>query len=140
MIIAIDFDGTIVREDRRYDDVYSPLVLMPSVRPGLESLRRAGHLLVLWSARMNRARMYLPEFDPLVRAGHVAPHSSSELHAARWRQMLRFVAAELPGIFHAIDDGRQGKVCADLYIDNMSIRLGGPEGWSWDDVRRVYGE
>lgn len=141
MIFAIDFDGTIVSDDRRFDDLVTPLKFIPGAKDALLSLKRAGHVLVLWSARSNRARMYLPEFDPLVRAGK-APYIDSdqfrELHAARYRQMLEFVEHELAGIFDAIDDGRQGKLHADVVVDDRTVRLGGL-GSSWRDIAAIYG-
>jgi hypothetical protein len=141
MIICVDFDGVIVDEDdRSYSDVTSPLVMKPGVREGLAALKRAGHLLVLYSGRSNRARMYLPEFDPLVRKGFIVPHHSADLHAARYRHMLSFVTRELPGLFDAIDDGRQGKPVADVYVDDRAVRFGGPGGMSWDELADLYGE
>lgn len=142
MVIAIDFDGTIVSDDRRFDDVWSPFKLKPGVKEALLSLKRAGHVLVLWSARNNRARQYLPEFDPLVRAGkavEVDSDASRKLHADRWRQMLTFIAAEFPGVFDAIDDGRQGKIHADIVIDDRAVRLG-PGGETWQSIASIYGE
>lgn len=141
MIFAVDFDGTVVVEgDRRYDDVWSPLRLQPGVKAGLLSLKRAGHHLLLYSGRSNRARQYMPDFDPLVRAGVVVEHRSPDLHAARYRQMLDFVATHLPGIFDAIDDGRQGKPHADRYIDDRGITFGGPHGFTWNQLAALYGE
>ena len=34
--------------------------------------------------------------------------------------MVKFVNDELPGIFHYIDDGMQGKVLADLFIEDRA--------------------
>jgi len=143
VIFAIDFDGTVVEQDKPYADVYSPLVLKPGAREALESLKRAGHTLVLWSGRNNRSRMTLAELDPLVRAGLKVDRLSDEsrqLEADRWRQMLAFVASELPGVFDAVDDGRQGKMSADVYIDDKAVRFGGPGGVTWADLAESYGE
>lgn len=135
------FDGTIVSEERPYNDLITPLEMMPGARDALLALKAAGHLLVLWSARSNRAGMYLAEFDPLVRAGKIADartDATRELHAARYRQMLEFVERELPGVFDAVDDGRCGKIYADLYIDNKA--LGFNRGVSWPAIARTYGD
>jgi hypothetical protein len=141
VIWAIDFDGVVVVEEgRAYDDVTTPLELMPGCREALLALKRAGHLLVLFSGRSNRARMYMPDFDPLVATGHVAPHHSPELHAARFKQMLEFVERELPGVFDAVDDGRQGKPVANVYLDDSAISFGGPNGVTWGDIADLYGE
>ena len=142
MIIAVDFDNVCV-EPSRFDDVVTPLRLKSGAVAGLRSLRRAGHLLVLWSTRSNRSLMYLAEFNPLVRVGAIGDASSDAtraLHAARYRQMLAFVASEMAGIFHAVDDGRQGKMDADLYIDDRAMSFGGARGWSWSEIASLYGE
>lgn len=137
MIIAVDFDGTIVSSDRPYNDIYSPLIFLPGAREGLRSLKRAGHTLVLWSGRTNRALIYNPEFDPLWVEGMPWPSDAARmLHADRLRQMLRFVAEELPGVFDAIDDGRQGKLEADLYIDDRGIGA----DINWKAIAATYGE
>lgn len=141
MIFAVDFDGTIVRR-QAFDDPTWP-TLIPGAREALLALKRAGHILLLWSARNNRSLMYRPDFDALVRAGVVGDASTDEtrqLHADRWRQMVAFVEQELPGIFDAIDDGRTGKVEVDAYIDDRAIAFGGGNGATWADISRVYGE
>lgn len=139
MIFAIDFDNTIVYEKARYDDVTTPLEFKPGAKRGLTLLKAAGHILILWSGRNNRALMFDPEFDPLVRAGlrnWTWNDASRELHAARWREMLAFVEQNLPGIFDAIDDGRCGKVSADRYIDDRSIAFG---DIGWREIAALYG-
>lgn len=143
MIIAIDFDGTVVEQDGKYSDTKSPLKLKPGAREALESLKRAGHVLLLWSGRNNRSRQYLPEFDPLVRTGDVGRYPTDEsrmIEANRYRQMVEFCDSQLPGIFNAIDDGRQGKPAADLFIDDKAIRFGGPDGMEWKEIAGLYGE
>lgn len=139
MIWAIDFDGVVVKDDRVFHDTTTPLQMIDGCRDGLLALKRAGHVLLLYSGRTNRARMYMPEFDPLVRAGFVAPHHSAELHATHYRQMLDFVERELPGIFDGIDDGRQGKPVADVYLDDRAIRFGST-GATWLELADLYGE
>jgi hypothetical protein len=141
VFLCIDFDRTIA------DGV--PLRLLPGAREAIMSLRRAGHTLMLFSARANRATRFNPELDPLVRAGVrpvpredewqcVAAH-----HHALYAEMLAFVACELPGAFDAIDDGEQGKPICDLFIDDRAINprdAGGPLSSGWDWIARVYGE
>lgn len=143
MFIAVDFDGVVVRKDRPFADTTTPLQLMPHAKEGLESLKRAGHVLLLYSARANRALLFTPEWDPLVRAGVRRPHEAAwaqgrELHWARYHQMLNFCATELLGVFDAIDDGMQGKPLADLFIDDRSVEFGfGAHGWT--DLMTIYG-
>jgi len=146
MLVAIDFDGTIVSDDRPFEDVTTPLRFMPGAREALYALKRAGHTLILWSARTNRALLFTPEWDPLVRAGVRKPHLATwerekPLHWKRLRQMGRFVARHLPGVFDVIDDGLQGKAHADLFIDDRALRYGvGAESVGWNGVAMLFGE
>ena len=145
MIFCIDFDNTVVvQEGRDYEDVDTPLEFMPNARAGLHSLKAAGHVLLLYSARANRALRIDPELDPLVRAGIKKVsvgwwESNKELNQARFEQMVEFVNHELSGIFDAIDDGVQGKPSADVYLDDKALRLG-PGAQTWASVADMYGE
>ena len=147
MRLGIDFDGTVVRQDHAaYDDTTTPLEFMPGAREALHALKAAGHTLVLWSGRYNRALLIDPALDPLVRAGvrKVDPvrwEKNRGVNQARLQQMLEFVDAELPGIFDAIDDGSAGKASVDLFIDDRAVRLGlGPGALSWAEVALLWGE
>jgi len=147
MIIAVDFDGTIVQQDgRRYDDVETPLVFMPGAREALQAFKRARHTLVLWSGR---ARMSLRDplyLDPLVRAGIKTPRprvpEEYRLNEARYRQMLSFVTRELAGVFDYIYQGGEiDKPGVDLFIDDIAVRFGaGRGGLAWRELSRVYGQ
>lgn len=143
MLIAVDFDGVVVRKDRPFADITTPLQFMPYAKEGLESLKRAGHVMLLYSARANRALLYTAEWDPLVRAGVRRPHEAAwaqgrEIHWARYSQMLAFCEEQLPGVFAAVDDGLQGKPLADLFIDDRSVEFGiGSNGWA--DLIAIYG-
>ena len=136
----------VVRQDG-YDDVTTPPQLLPGAREGLAALKAAGHTLVLWSARASPALRRGPEADPLVRAGKRKVHAAQwqkeqPLHEARYRQMVKFVEAQLPGVFDAIDDGAAGKLPGvDLFLDDRAVRFGtGPGALSWRDVARLYGD
>jgi hypothetical protein len=125
--------------EKPYADTTTPLKLKPGALNALRRLKLAGHVLVLWSGRSNRALMYDPEFDPLVRAGlrpNIWYDGSRELHADRWREMLAFVEKEMAGIFDAIDDGRCGKLEADHYIDDRAIAFGET---TWLQIVDLYG-
>ena len=143
MLIAVDFDGVIVGKDRPFADVTTPLQLLPYAKEGLASLKRAGHTLLLFSARANRALLYSAEWDPLVRAGVRRPNEaaiaqSRSLHWARYEQMRKFVETELAGLIDAIDDGLQGKPLADLFVDDRAAEFGmGSNGWL--DLAQLYG-
>jgi hypothetical protein len=54
--------------------------------------------------------------------------------------MVDTVEYGLAGIFDAIDDGRQGKPMADLFIDDKGIKFGGPDGMDWPAIADLYGE
>jgi len=147
VLIAVDFDATIVdSRGRGYDDVTAPLVFVPGAKAGLASLKAAGHSLLLYSARANRALREDATLDPMVRSGSRKVHQKTwdadrVMNQARYQQMLDFVAKELPGVFDAIDDGVQGKPIADLFIDDRGHRLGnGPLATSWSVVSQIYGE
>ena len=117
MIICTEFDGVIVSDEHRFDDVSSNFQLLKGAQEGLLSLKRAGHELVLYS----------------VRAGlrHDGP-----LHEARFQAMLSFVQRKLPGVFDKISDGSSGKPVADLYLDART-----PYGMMpWSQIRAHYGE
>lgn len=146
MRIAIDYDGTIVRQDRPYDDVDTAPEFVDGAERALRSLKAAGHILLLWSARASRALLFDPMLDPLVRAG-VVPldmdrwRKSQALHIARHRQMLDFVAAKLPGVFDAIDDGAGGKPSVDCFVDDRALRLGNGYGAvGWWVIQEMYGD
>jgi hypothetical protein len=146
VVIVVDFDGTIVEDDREYDDLVTPLRFKPWAREALLMLKHAGHTLVLQSARASRDLLFNPELDPLVRAGvrfvsEKRWHESLPLNWARYEQMKAFVASELPGVFAAIDDGASGKLHADLFIDDKGQRYGAGMGAvSWQNLALLYGQ
>jgi hypothetical protein len=141
MIIGVDFDGVIVAAGQPDPDV--PLVLLPGSLEGLQALKRAGHKLVLISARANRAVREDWRLNPMWVSG-VVPFDEArwvrekERNQRRYHQMLEFVLLELPGIFDAIDDGGQGKVTGvRLMIDDWAHRF--VEG-DWRILSHLYGE
>jgi len=146
VIIAVDFDGVVVvRDGRKYSDVRTPLKFVPGAKEGLASLKRAKHVLLLWSARSNRALLEDPQLDPLVRSGITrvdlaAWRAARPLHLARRDQMLTFVGKELPGVFDAIDDGCAGKPNVDLFLDDKAMRFGATlRGSSWKALAEEFG-
>lgn len=147
MIIAVDFDGTIVVQDGyKYSDLETPLKFMPGAKEGLAALKRAGHTLILWSGRASHYLRVNPELSPLVRASGKAVNlerwakDSQPLNQARYEQMLEFVAVELPGVFDAIDEGDSGKPPADLFIDDKAVRYGlGLSGMGWTQLGKIFG-
>lgn len=137
MVIAVDFDGTIVSQERPYDDLTTPLEFLPEAKESLRALKRAGHVILLYSARASRALLFDPSLDPLVRANKRQVNyekwkASRRLHWARYEQMVDFVKEHLKEEIDAIDDGMQGKPQAALFIDDRAIRYGftvGGQGW-----------
>lgn len=144
MIIAIDFDGTIVSQDRPYDDVETSLTFLPGAKEGLHALKRAGHKLVLWSGR---ARLSLrnndPTLDPLFNAGVKRGRAdrNTKVNEARFVQMVDFVDEELPGIFDYVYKGGEcDKPGVDMFIDNIAVKLGGGYGVNWFQIKHMYGD
>lgn len=117
MIISIDYDGTIV-EQGSYD--LRPSVFRPGAVEGLWRLRAAGHKLLLFSARANRVLRFGDQWDPLLRGQGGGWLDQTDLHRARYQQMVDFVGRELPGVFDAVDEGLQGKPVCDLFIDDRA--------------------
>jgi hypothetical protein len=147
VIICVDFDDTIVSQaGRAYEDADSPLRFMPGAKEGLRALKHAGHMLILFSGRANRAILDDPNLDPLVRAGvkridHDRWARMRFINEARFSQMVKFVNDELPGMFVSVDDGRQGKPNCDLIIDDKALRFGpGMLGASWPQIAGMWGE
>jgi len=146
VIIAIDFDSTLVDEwGRKFSDTTSPFKLMSGARKALQSMKAAAHVVLVYSARANRALREDPMLDPLARVGAVKVDivqwtKEQPLHEARYRQMVQFCETSLRGLVDAVDDGRQGKPAADLFIDDRALRFGGGvDGHSWFDIARQFG-
>ena len=135
MIVAMEFDGVVVRDDDHdFDDTETPLTFLPGARAGLRSMRLAGHVLVLFSARANRSLRIDPMLDPLVFCGVTRLdveqwRVEAPIYQSRFEQMLSFCESHLPGVFHAIDDGAQGKPLADLFIDRRAFAYRPTDGW-----------
>lgn len=147
MRIAIDFDGTIVDDSHRYDDLVTPLTFKDGAKDALYALKRARHSLLLWSGRASRSNLYDPRLDPLVRAGvslrtEKSWAESLALNLARYQQMMQFVETEIPDVFDAVDDGLGGKPSVDLFIDDKAMRLGRGDlgGVDWHQIANEYGD
>lgn len=142
MLLAIDFDGCVVSSERAYDDIHTPLEFLPGALEGLRALKRAGHVLLLWSARANRSVRVDWTLNPLWVKGIVpfdvkSWHVNQPLEEARYQQMLEFVERHLDGVFDAIDQGKQGKPVVDLFFDEKA--LAPYESGGWERIAEVYG-
>lgn len=138
MLIAIDFDGTIVDDSHAYDDLSTPLRFKPRAKESILALKAAGNVLILYSGRANPWLLRNPEMDPLVLAGLrkvVDNPRSRVINQARYMQMVAFVKKELPGVFSLLWE-HQGKPSADAFIDDRSapFREGG-----WGVIVAMYG-
>jgi len=106
MIIAIDFDGTIV--EHRFPAIGKPL---PFAFDALKALQADGHQLVLWT---NREDKYLNEAIEFCRTNGVEFYAvNSEYPGASWT-----------------GSGVSRKLNADIYIDDKN--LGGL--LPWDEI------
>ena len=144
MKFAIDFDNTIVESDTAYDDLVTPLRFKHGAKEGILALKRAGHTLILWSTRANLSLRDDWQHNPLwandPNFDVEGWEASRALNQARFQQMVDFVEKELPGVF-SIDYGNQGKVSADVYLDDKAMKMnGGYLGATWDVVKKWYGE
>ena len=141
MIIAVDFDGTVVGDTHAYDDLNTPLRFVPGARSALFKMKAAGHTLILFSGRANPWLLRNPEMDPLVMAGLRKVNDerwvkNRTLNQARYVQMITFVKRELSGVFSLIWE-HQGKPSADVFIDDRAapFRIDG-----WSGVAHLYGQ
>ena len=145
MWIVIDFDGTIVLPVGDSGDPLDPVQLQPGVVDGLMSLKRAGHKLLLYSARANRSIRIDPWLNPLIKNGALELdldkwQRNQPIYEARYQQMVDFVGKMLPGMFDGIDDGQQGKPNVDMFIDDRArgFRVKKPEK-AWKKIMKKWG-
>ena len=143
MKICVDFDGTVVDRSGYENDTTEPLEFAPGAQATLYLLAQS-HTVILSSARANTALRLDWRRNPLWRNDPDFDVERWELekvaHQARYEHMLAFVEENLPGVFAFIDDGSQGKILADLYLDDEGLRMNG--GWlsaDWSVVEQVYG-
>lgn len=133
MRIAIDFDDTIVKQNKPYAQTDGKFDFMPGAKVGLYELANAGHRLLLWSAR---ASLHLRKNWRLDLFRSKPPRSDEEgmkayyaLNEARFVEMVNFVDVQLPGVFFAVCQGNGSKPSVDLFIDDKALHFGGGNGW-----------
>jgi hypothetical protein len=121
MIVAVDFDGTIVEFRRSNPDLgiinkgFAPL--MPGVKPALKEIKRTGDTIIIWTCRKDSEELkgFLVEND--------IPFDG--INTLRKKE----------------EWGLSNKLAADIYIDDRSIEFlgdGGLKGFSWDKVIKAY--
>lgn len=124
-IIGVDMDGTVVYAMPGHKHHLRPLQLIPGAIDGLRGLKNDGHVLLLATRRANLARRFDPMLNPLIRAG-VVPYPDDwdpRMAQARYQQAVDFANNQIPGIFDAVDDGRQGRPDVDYMIDDGAITM-----------------
>lgn len=104
LVIAVDFDGTVV--EHKFPLIGWP---MPDAFPVLRALREAGHTLILWTCREdNEARTHLTDAVNFCKDHGVTFDGINEAPPQ-----------------YKVAGGR--KIYADVYIDDMNV--GGFPGW-----------
>jgi len=104
LIIAVDFDGTIVED--RYPEIGKPMLFAIDT---LKKMQQDGHRLILWTYRSGRKLQEAVDFMK----GH-----GIEFYA---------VNRSFPEEPDQLDDNTSRKIAADLFIDDRN--LGGFPGW-----------
>lgn len=115
LVIAIDFDGTLV-EDR------SPLVFRPGAKEALVRLRQHGHSLILHSARCTWRPVGTEnpnEAGEFWQTGRAPPWADDVW--ARFDEMRTFLQQQ--GVWELFDKVWQdpGKPLADVFIDDRAV-------------------
>ena len=123
MKFLIDADGTLCVERGVPYDATTPIRWIDGALAGVAALKRAGHDLLLWSAR-DAPRMWMERNYPLV-----------QLNLARQKQMHDAIERDMPGMFE-VPEQRYGKPVFDKLIDDKSI----PPPPSWFDIAEFFGE
>lgn len=144
MIIGVDYDNTIVEEGRNYEDYTSPPRFLPGAKEGVLSLKKAGHTLVLWSARASPNLITAPDatgavLDPEFKRVSLATFKARlKVNRGRYDQMLSFIRKEFPGVFSMVTSDKHA---IQIFIDDKALRLGpGPSGLTWAEISHIYGE
>lgn len=106
--IAVDFDGTI--SDSKYPDMGTP---KPGVAKALKKLQEK-YLIVIYSCRTSK--------------------SWGDTSRANQKQIEKFLKKhKIP--FDYVDDGSEGKVFAEYYIDDRAVRFND----NWPEIASALG-
>lgn len=103
MIIAVDFDGTIVEHE--YPEIGKPKLFAFET---LKALQEKGHFLILWTYRAGKELQQAIDFCK--------------------QNGLEFYAVNKSYPEEVYDDTISRKIIADIYIDDRNV--GGFPGWS----------
>jgi hypothetical protein len=97
MRICLDFDHTLFMND--YPNVGNPV---PHAIDAVRTLKSEGHYIIVASGRANRSE-----------------RSGPDRKLGIWRMVHALRVHGVP--YDEIDDGSQGKILADLYVDDKSL-------------------
>lgn len=127
LVIAVDFDGTLVA-DRR------PLTFRPGAREGLLAMKKAGHHLILFTARatpLDEGPELANEVERFYAYGEIPV--AAEAQWRRFNEMRSFL--QQVGMWSAFDEVWQspGKPHADIFVDD---RFQTPD---WLSIIREFG-
>lgn len=118
LILALDFDGTLVEE------APPPLRWRPLAKEGIQSLKRAGHFLVLFSGRLTpryeacATPAARAEADEFWRTGTLPPDVEEQWR--RCAEMREFLVRErVWELFDAVWQN-PGKPPCDKFLDNKA--------------------
>jgi hypothetical protein len=100
MHLAIDLDNTIFWYDPKMEEEFGPLV--PGADVAIRKLKKAGHMILIWTCRLNASR-----------------YTESEVLDQRNKIATALMASGVP--FDQLVVGERGKVLADFYIDDRAI-------------------
>jgi len=109
-IVAIDFDGTIVED--KYPNI-GPL--KENAVSCIKLLKELGCYIIVTSCRTSPNR------------------TSSVTERSLQRQIMQKFLRENDIPYDWVDDGTQGKVVADIYVDDRAIRFEN----NWDEIVRI---
>lgn len=136
MLIAIDFDGTVV--ENKFPEIGNP---MPGALSTLRALIRAGHHLILWTCRENHAtdpdQQYLADavrwFEP-ANIPLAGVNETPEEFEFRDRLEAKIVAEARAGAYGV------RKAFAHIYIDDRNFPGGFPGWYAIKDELQKRGE
>lgn len=142
MLIAINFEGVLIERMKDPCSAYEPMRVRIGAKEGITDLKAADHILILTSQCSNLALRHDWRRNPLWNDG-VVPFDLERWwkEKNRWEnayiRMCGFVAEEFPEMFDVVDNGNQGKIVADLYIDDRGCNVRSSNMWA--DIAAQYG-
>lgn len=112
MVIAIDFDGTLV--ENKYPDIGEPLQGFTFNKTLIEEmalLRKQGHKVILWTCRNAKALEDAVNFCKERNLEFDAVNDDLEENKVGWEDSLKWWK----------ESGKARKIYADIYIDDRAL-------------------